>query len=41
MKYDKLVCTRAQMALYGSVSHVVVVVVVVVLGLNLYWHFKD
>ena len=38
MKYDKLVCTRAQMALDGSVSHVVVVVV---LGLNLYWHFKD
>ena len=32
MKYDKLVCTQAQIALDGSESHVVVVV----LGLNLY-----
>ena len=33
MNYDKLVFTRVQMALDGSVSHVVVAVV---LGLNLY-----
>ena len=32
MKYDELVCTRAQMAPDGSESHAVVVV----LGLNLY-----